>query len=155
MEENEMGATTLDANKALVRAFNQAQNEQDYDALDGLVTADIVRHSAATPDVQVSSRNELKAWITATAATFSDFTTTLERLVAEGDMVAAYATLAGTMDGPMGDMPPTGNRVEMPFMAIFRIENDLIAELWVEWDNVNLLSQLGLFPPPGSPGETT
>jgi steroid delta-isomerase-like uncharacterized protein len=150
-----MAETTLDANKALVRAFNQAQNEQDYDALDDLVAADVVRHSAASPDVQVSSRDELKAWITATMATFSDFTTTLEKLVAEGDMVAAYATLAGTMDGPMGDIPATGNRVAMPFMAMFRIENDLIAELWVEWDNVSLLSQLGLFPPPGSPGEAT
>ena len=144
-----MAETTLEANKELVRAFSRAENEQDYDALDNVVAVDVVRHSVASPGVQVGSRDELKAFMAATAATFPDWTTTFEMLVAEGDMVAGYSTLAGTMDGPMGDMPATGNRVEMPFMAIFRIEDGLIAEYWVEWDNVNFLSQLGLFPPPG------
>jgi predicted ester cyclase len=46
----------------------------------------------------------------------------------------------------MGDFPATGNRVESKFLAIFRIEEGKIAELWVEWDNVAMLTQLGLFP---------
>ena len=32
-------------------------------------------------------------------------------------------------------------------VAMFRIDSGRIAELWVEWDNVAMLSQLGLFPP--------
>ena len=50
----------------------------------------------------------------------------------------------------MGDFPATGNAVQAPFLAMFRIESGRIAELWVEWDNVAMLSQLGLFPPPES-----
>jgi hypothetical protein len=29
----------------------------------------------------------------------------------------------------------------------------LVAELWVEWDNLSMLTQLGLFPPSAAPGE--
>jgi hypothetical protein len=39
-------------------------------------------------------------------------------------------------------------------MSIFRIEAGQIAELWVEWDNVAMLKQLGLFPPPPPQPET-
>jgi len=73
---------------------------------------------------------------------------TIQKLVAEGDLVAGLATYSGTHTGPMGDIPPTGLPVEMPFMALFRIESSQIVELWVEWDNVAMLTQLGLFPPP-------
>jgi predicted ester cyclase len=62
--------------------------------------------------------------------------------------VAAYATYSGTMTGPLGDLPATGKSMESKFMTIFRIEDGRIAELWVEWDNLSMLTQLGLFPPP-------
>jgi predicted ester cyclase len=48
----------------------------------------------------------------------------------------------------MGPFPPGGKRVELPFMAILRIEDDKIAEMWVEWDNVSILTQLGHLPDP-------
>lgn len=32
-------------------------------------------------------------------------------------------------------------------MGILRIEEGKIAEIWVEWDNLNALTQLGHFPP--------
>jgi ketosteroid isomerase-like protein len=37
--------------------------------------------------------------------------------------------------------------VDGPFIAFFRIDSGKIAELWVEWDNVAMLTQLGLSPP--------
>lgn len=73
---------------------------------------------------------------------------TLEMLIAEGEKVAVYATYSGTMTGPMGEFPATGRFSSSPFLGIFRIEEERIAELWVEWDNLGMLGQLGLFPPP-------
>jgi predicted ester cyclase len=51
----------------------------------------------------------------------------------------------------MGAFPATGKRVQAPFLAMFRMESGQIAELWVEWDNVAMLTQLGLFPPSPPP----
>jgi predicted ester cyclase len=38
--------------------------------------------------------------------------------------------------------------MESKFLSIFRLEEGKIAELWVEWDNVAILKQLGYFPTP-------
>ncbi len=72
----------------------------------------------------------------------------LDQLVAEGDLVAVRATYSGTQEGPLGELPATGRTVRAPFLGLFRIESGRIAELWVEWDNLAMLTQLGLFPPP-------
>jgi len=137
-------------NKTLVRAFNEAVDKRDYDALDKFIAEDFHRHSAASPEANATNREEMKAFLQANEKTFPDVQNIIGMMVAEGDMVAVYATFIGTMDGSMGDIPPTGNRVESPFISFFRIADGKIAEMWVEWDNVNFLSQLGLFSPPGS-----
>lgn len=48
----------LDANKNLVREFAEATNAADWDGLAEIVADDFSRHSAATTDPPVSSRDE-------------------------------------------------------------------------------------------------
>lgn len=138
----------LDANKDLVREFTEAANAADWDGLAEIVAEDFTRHSAATAGPAVTSRDEFIELQKTFLISFPDQHVRLEQLVAEGDLVAAMATYTGTQSGPMGDFPATGKTVQAPFLAMFRIESGRIAELWVEWDNVAMLSQLGLFPPP-------
>ncbi len=144
-----------EANKDLVRRFTEATNAADWEALAGLVAEDFERHSAATAGPPVTSRDEFIQLQESFLVSFPDQRVTLRQLVAEGDRVAILATYSGTHTGPMGDVPPTGKSVEAPFMAIFRIEAGQIAELWVEWDNLLMLNQLGLFPPPDSSSQAT
>jgi steroid delta-isomerase-like uncharacterized protein len=143
----------LEANKDLVHRFTTVLNAADWDALDELLTEDFSRHCQATPDVQVNSREEFKQLQESFLVSMPDQNITIEMLVAEGDKVAAYATYSGTQTGPMGDFPATGKSVKSKFLSIFRITNGRIAELWVEYDNLAMLSQLGLFPPPAAPHE--
>ncbi len=74
----------------------------------------------------------------------------VNQIFADDAMVAVHATYTGTQEGPMGPFPASGNRMETPFIGILRIEEGMIAEMWVEWDNLNLLAQLGHFSPPGA-----
>jgi predicted ester cyclase len=64
--------------------------------------------------------------------------------------VAFWGTFSGTQEGQMGPFPPTGRRLVSEIGGMFRIEAGNIAELWVTWDNLAGLVQLGLFPPPES-----
>lgn len=138
----------LEANKDLVRRFAAVLNEADWDALDPLLTEDFRRHSQATPGMEeVRSREEFKELQRSFLMSMPDQQVTIEMLIAEGDKVAGYATYTGTQTGPMGDFPVTGKAVSVKFLSIFRIESGRIAELWVEWDNLNMLAQLGLYPP--------
>jgi steroid delta-isomerase-like uncharacterized protein len=138
----------LEANKDLVRRFTEALNAADWDALDALLTEDFIRYSQATAGPQVNSREEFIQLQESFLVSFPDQRVTIRKLVAEGDEVAGLATYTGTHTGPMGEYPATGRPVESTFLALFRIDAGRIAELWVEWDNVAMLTQLGLFPPP-------
>ena len=135
-------------NKKIVRSFADAGNQNDLEAFDALLAPDFVRHCQATPEVSVTSCEEFKQFYRDTARTFPDQRMTLDALVAEGDRVAFWGTFSGTQEGPMGPFPPTGGRLESEIGGMFRIEAGRIAELWVTWDNLSGLVQLGLFPSP-------
>jgi steroid delta-isomerase-like uncharacterized protein len=91
----------------------------------------------------------------ADAKTFPDSKVTIHQLIAENDRVAIWATYSGTQDGPMGPFPPSGKTMSIDLAGVFRIQDGLITELWVTWDNVAGLTQLGFFPPAKSDGDGT
>jgi len=138
----------LEANKELIHRFTEATNAGDWDAFDELLTENFVRHCQATPDVRVNSREGFKKLQESFLASMPDQKITPEMIIAEGDKVAVYATYSGTLTGPMGGFPATGKSMASKFITIFRIDEGRIAEIWVEWDNLAMLTQLGLFPPP-------
>lgn len=132
---------------ALVDEFVEAANAHDYDGLTNLLTEDFARHSQATPDVRVRSRAEMRRFLEANAATFPDERVTLERTVVDGDLVAFRGTYSGTHEGRLGPYAPTHRTIEVDVSGTFRVEGGKIAELWILWDNLALLGQLGLWPP--------
>jgi steroid delta-isomerase-like uncharacterized protein len=138
----------LEANKEIVHRFGEAQNNGDIELLNELLAPDVVRHCQATPEVEIRTREEFVRFYEATSAVFSDARVTIDILVAEGDMVATYGSFTGKQDGRMGLFPPTGKKVDSRFLSIIRLEDGKIAEMWVEWDNLAILTQLGHFPPP-------
>ena len=113
------------------------------------MSKDFKRHSRATTDMpEITSSAQFIELQQRFLGAMPDQTVTIEQLIAEGDRVAAYATYSGTQTGAMAEAPATGQSVSLPFLAMFRIDGDKIDEMWVEWDNITFLSQLGLFPPP-------
>lgn len=130
-------------NKALIQTFVEAINAQDWPRVRALLASDFTRHSTAAGEPGVRSAKDLVAFLQAEFATFPDATETLLDLVAEGDKVAARHQFRGTQLGPMGSFPPSGKVLKADYLAIYRIENQRIAEAWAEWDNLAGLRQLG------------
>ncbi len=137
----------LEANKETVRKFSEAVNQLDYNALDAIVLPNFVRHSQATPDVAVKSLEEFKQFVKINAEVMPDMKGEILMMAAEGELVAAYVNFTGTQTGPMGPFPASGKKMESKTMAFFRLQDGNIAELWIEWDNLATLTQLGHFPP--------
>jgi steroid delta-isomerase-like uncharacterized protein len=135
-------------NKAIVNRFGETSNAKDYEAIRGLLTPDFVRHSQATPDVVVQNADQFLQYLKADAAVFPDSRQTLQQLVAEADLVAFRVEYAGTQEGQMGPFPPSHKRVQLDVSGVFRLRDGKLAELWVTWDNLAALAQLGHFPPP-------
>jgi len=130
-------------NKAVIQRFLDAWNRHDADALGEFVAPNVVRHCPATPHVVVGNLEELKEFLRQDTAIFPDSLQTIVYSVAEGDLVATWATYEGTQLGPIGPYPPTGVKAKFEFAAVFRIENGRIAEWWATWDNFAILRALG------------
>ncbi len=135
-------------NKAIIREFFTAVNRHDLNRLSDWIADDIVRHCQATPDVVVRNREDFKNFLEADFKVCPDSEQILKILVAEGDYVAVYATYLGTQTGQMGPFLPSNKKMELDYCGIMRFENGKIAEVWVTWDNLTALSQLGHFKPP-------
>ncbi|NNF57331.1 MAG: SnoaL-like domain-containing protein [Rhodothermaceae bacterium] len=154
---NPLQAQSPEAHKAIILAFNEAVNDRAFDRLSALVRADFVRHGPAPAGAQVRSRDAFIAYLQSNHVVFPDERVEMHRLVAEGEYVGFWATYHGTqrepMPTPMGVLPATGRPAEMPFSGLFRLEDGQIAELWVTWDNLGILSQLGHFPPGDKPAD--
>ena len=45
-------------------------------------------------------------------------------------------------------IPPSENDTELDISGVVRIADGKIAELWITWDNLAVLTQLGHWPPP-------
>ena len=82
-------------------------------------------------------------------AAFDDRTIRRGIIIAEGQYIACQTWIEGTFaqpftQSPAGRLEPTGARVVMDLMNIFRFDDEgRIAEEWVRTDNRSLLRQLG------------
>jgi steroid delta-isomerase-like uncharacterized protein len=135
-------------NVQVVKDMTPAINDRDFDALENFIAADVVRHSNSTPGVTVTNLQEFLEFLHVDLAACPDAQQEINIIFGSGDKVAVRATYRGTQTGQMGPFPPSGKSMELPFMGILRLENGRIAEIWVEWDNMSALGQLGHFPPP-------
>jgi predicted ester cyclase len=142
-----MRDTTTEDIKPLLQRFEHAMNARQSEQLDELVAPNFVRHCQATPWINVRSLEQFKEFLRLDAAMFPDNVQTFERILVEGDMAAIWATYEGTQTGHMGPFPPSGKKAKFNFSGVLRVERGKIAELWLTWDNLTILTQLGHMPP--------
>jgi len=75
---------------------------------------------------------------------FPDVHVVIDDMIAEGDKVMVRIHAIATNTGPFGGNPPTGNKVEIHSIRIFRIADNKIVETWAMQDRLGLMEQLGL-----------
>ena len=70
----------------------------------------------------------------------------LNLIFGSGDYVAVRVILTGTQTGPFGPFPVSGKKNSNTIFGILRVANGNAAEVRVDWDNLNALTQLRHFP---------
>ena len=70
----------------------------------------------------------------------------IDDLIAEGDKVVARTTMSGTHSGDFFGIAPTGRRVSVVGVHVFRIQDGKVAEHWGSNDDLSLMRQLGVIP---------
>lgn len=80
---------------------------------------------------------------------FPDAHIDIEDLLADGDKIVARIVLRGTHQGPFFGIPATGRPVVVPGIHLMRYADGKMVEHWSNSDDLGMMGQLGVIPPPG------
>lgn len=136
--------TSETQNKTIASRYLQAHAANDQDTLNELVASDVAAYHANSP----SNREQLFQSIGMFSAATSDRHFSIEDQVAEGDKVMTRCTWQGTHTGNFMGQPPTGQQIKVSAFFAHRIQAGKIVELWSLFDQLSMMQQLGLVPPP-------
>lgn len=152
MTSNQQSDGTVGANKATLRRMLERLNAGDVAGFIAGLAPEYVRHCQAMPPElqEIRGRETMRQWLVANQATFSDYQEEIESLVGEGDFVAWRSRGTGTQSGALGPFPATHKRMEVVIIGMHRFQDGLVAETWTSWDNLAVLTQLGLLPTNGT-----
>lgn len=139
--------------RAIAAGFVEAFNAHDEERIRALNADDGVIE--APGDVHVEGREAATAYAMGWLNAFSDARIVVHTEIVDGDWVAQRFTFEGTHDGvlasPAGEIPPTHRRLAGRGVQILRVEGDAIVETQLYFDQVQLMTQLGLMPEPAQP----
>ena len=138
---------SVEENREIERRFiEEVINQQNLAAADELVAEDVVELDPFPG--QEPGREGLKGVLRMLFAAFPDQKWTIEEMIAEGDKVVNRFTWRGTHRGDFLGIPPTGNHVEVKGMVIDRFADGKMVDTRILMDNLGLMQQLGVIPPP-------
>lgn len=79
-------------------------------------------------------------------AAFPDLHSTIDLLLAEGDLVTGHMTTTGTQTGEFMGIPATGKKVSFSEVHTVRVVNGKAAEHWGLANAMAMMQQLGVLP---------
>jgi len=116
-------------------------NKANLEMVAKLYTSDFVLHFL--PDgSELRGIDSLRAHIREHRKAFPDWSEEITLLVAERDLVVIQYVSTGTNQGRWLGNPPTGKRIQINEISIFRIEHGRIAEQWLLPDLFSMQQQI-------------
>ena len=129
---------STEQNKATQLHFQDIWNQGDFSIIEKTWNKDFVNHN-----VKARGLEAIRQYITVYRNAFPDVEFKIDDQIAEGDKVVMHFTITGTHKGEFQGIKPTGKSIKMTGIAIHRIANGKIVEIWGNWDALGLLKQLG------------
>jgi len=131
----------LEQNKAIVRDYmNEIINKGNLAAFDNYFSERVLFNNAG------GLKLGLSGMLRSMRAAFPDFHLTIEDQIAEGDKVVTRVTFSGTHQGEFRGIAPTGKKVKYTGIAIDRIADGKVVEMWHVADTSVILQQIGVSP---------
>jgi len=126
-------------NKAIAaRVFEEIFNQGKFQVADEIYARDFVNHGLHKNfDLQAD-----QAAVHAEKKAFPDLKITADLMVAEGDLVTVVWTFRGTNTAAGYGLPPTGARIELRGITVWRIVDGKIREEWTSFDDMQAARQL-------------
>jgi predicted ester cyclase len=141
-------AEAREVGERFIEAFN-AHDEQRIRELNGENTV-----FEAPGDVRVEGREAATEYAIGWLRAFPDARITVHNELAAGDWVVQEFTFTGRHDGtlmsPAGEIAATHKTLNGRGVQIFRVEGETVADTRLYFDQVQVMTQLGLMPEPAT-----
>ncbi len=135
---------TPDEVKDLVRRYiDGVWNRGTIALLDALTTPDFQYRLGGQP---ARDRAAMALFIHGTHVAFPDWHVEIADLIAQSDRAAVRWHGLVTHGGPFRNLPPTGRRIAVSGISVYRIVDGRIAAEWEQMDSIGMLQQLGAVP---------
>jgi steroid delta-isomerase-like uncharacterized protein len=128
------------------RFVEEVINKQNLAAADELVAENFVELDPLPGQAQ--GREGLKQILAMFFAAFPDLHWTVEEDAAEGEKLWSRFTWRGTHRGDFLGIPAAGNQVEVNGVVIDRIVEGKMVDSRILMNELSLMQQLGMIPPP-------
>ena len=136
-------------NPAIVRRFTEEViNQGHIDSATQFVWEDVIEE-VPLPG-QGPGLEGLKDILRVLRAAFPDINFSIKEQIAEGNKVASRFEWTGTHQQAFMGVPATGRQVRVWGIVIDRLEDGRIRDTRIIMDNLGLMMQLGVFPPPAA-----
>jgi steroid delta-isomerase-like uncharacterized protein len=122
-------------NKAIARRVYKIISTGDFERAEEIVDPDVADNECPLERGRPKLIDTFKETFSEAREAFPDIRVTVEDLVAEGDRVAARVTMRGTHQRDFQGLAPTGKRVQVRAIDMFRISNGKIVEHWGHADD--------------------
>jgi len=133
---------STEQNKEIVRrTVEEVYNQRNIDKFNEFYAPDYIHHDPAVPDVH--TRDELVAYQKVMWGAFTEAWTAITNMTAEGDFVAKQWRWTATHTGDLYGIPPTGKKVDMTAITLYRVVGGKIVEDWWNTDALGFWQQLG------------
>jgi steroid delta-isomerase-like uncharacterized protein len=134
---------SMEENKKISwRLQEEVFGQGKLDVLDELLAPDYVSHAPGDPELS-RGPEAIKDIVCAYHSAFPDINFTVEKQVAEGDMVVTRWIARGTHRGEFMGVHTSGRRMEVSGMSMDRISGGRIIENWNNWEALELMRQIG------------
>lgn len=78
---------------------------------------------------------------------FPEYELFIEEMITEGNKVIVQGRATGIHKREFSGIPPTGRKMDLPFVIRYTIENAKITDHWLIADQMILMEQLGVMQP--------
>jgi steroid delta-isomerase-like uncharacterized protein len=142
-----MALTAEENNSVCLEFFESAWNKGDV--REDLLADGAIDHSqVGGKTVSEPGAGSFKHIVGMFRGAMPDVKLTIEDQIYTVDKVVHRWRLNGTDTGGVMGMPPSGKALEMTGTTTVRMKDGKIAERWANVDELGLLQQLGVVPPP-------
>jgi steroid delta-isomerase-like uncharacterized protein len=129
----------------LIHSLHEIWNTGDLELIDRVYAPDFLAHWPASSEVpERRGIDGIRFGVTRIRTAFPDWHERVLDVFGSGHKVASRYVSTGTHQGKFWGIEPTGRRVEIEEISIFRIAGGRVAEQWCMFDELARLQQLGV-----------